>query len=559
MKSFLFSVMFYVVLVGSLLAQDNLYTSDGPAMLPQSYMDTSLASTPSPGVVETVSTTTGFAAAYTTAQCGETLVLTHGVTYQTKWGVVLAAKNCDDQHWITIKTDGVLPPEGTRVTPANLPQMAIILPIGGGEAIKVPGDHIRFIGIAFMKPVGSSVLADFLSFPDGSHDIVIDRVYMHGNPKEEMMRGVALGAASRIAVIDSYIDEMHCLAVSGTCTDAQAIAGGGGSLPSSVLKIVNNYLQASGENIIFGGGAAAFPPTNIEIRRNHLDKPASWNPKDPTYLGTAYVSKDLFELKNAVRLLFEGNILTGSWGGFSQSGFAILLTPKNQAGPNGTNLCPTCLVTDITIRYNSIAHVAGGLQIANALSDNKGVPLDGERYSIHDLVIDDLDPVKYNGSGLFAQVSTTAATPILQNVTINHVTAFPVNMMLNVGAFSPMKNFSFTNNVITSGTYPIWSTGGGTTNCAYYDVPLITFTNCFQPYLFGGNLIATNLISYPSTKWPAGSSEIATFGINFVNYNNGKGGDYHLAPTSPYKGKATDGSDPGANIDLINSYTNGVN
>ena len=33
--------------------------------------------------------------------------------------------------------------------------------------------------------------------------------------------------------------------------------------------------------------------------------------------------KNLFELKNAQRVLFEGNILENSWGGFSQRGFAI--------------------------------------------------------------------------------------------------------------------------------------------------------------------------------------------------------------------------------------------
>jgi hypothetical protein len=36
--------------------------------------------------------------------------------------------------------------------------------------------------------------------------------------------------------------------------------------------------------------------------------------------------------------------------------------------------------------------------------------------------------------------------------------------------------------------------------------------------------------------------------IGFVNL---AGGDYHLAPTSTYKGKGTDGTDPGVNPDLL--------
>jgi len=43
-----------------------------------------------------------------------------------------------------------------------------------------------------------------------------------------------------------------------------------------------------------------------------------------------------------------------------------------------------------------------------------------------------------------------------------------------------------------------------------------------------------------------------------VNYNNGIGGDYHLSANSPFKGKASDGSDPGANIDQVNAAVQGV-
>jgi hypothetical protein len=134
--------------------------------------------------------------------------------------------------------------------------------------------------------------------------------------------------------------------------------------------------------------------------------------------------KNLLDLKNAQRVLIDGNIMEDSWDGFTQVGFAMLLTPKNQRGSNGTNLCPVCQVTDVTIRYDSISHVAAGLQIGNALAGT-GAPLDGQRYSIHDIVIDDIDEVKYSGPGVFAQVSVGAGAPLLQNVTINHVTAFP--------------------------------------------------------------------------------------------------------------------------------------
>src|SRR5207249_4565038 len=52
-----------------------------------------------------------------------------------------------------------------------------------------------------------------------------------------------------------------------------------------------------------------------------------------------------------------------------------------------------------------------------------------------------------------------------------------------------------------------------------------------------------------SRSYPAGNSYPSTWqDVGFVNF---AGGDYHLGATSPYKGKGTNGSDPGANIDAL--------
>ena len=44
--------------------------------------------------------------------------------------------------------------------------------------------------------------------------------------------------------------------MTGLCTDAQAINGGISSNPMGPYKIVNNFLEASGENILMGGVTA---------------------------------------------------------------------------------------------------------------------------------------------------------------------------------------------------------------------------------------------------------------------------------------------------------------
>ena len=314
---------------------------------------------------------------------------------------------------------------------------------------------------------------------------------------------------------------------------------------------------------MFGGGEATVTPTDIEISRNHLFKPLIWMQGRPGYVGGAngdpFIVKNLFEVKNAQRLLLDSNIMENTWGGFSQVGFGILLTPKNQGG-----LCAACQVTDVTIRNNYISHTGAGMQIGNGPTADGALPMDGGRYSIHDVVFDDIDGAEYSGPDQFVQLSTGDGAPALHDVTINHITAFPKSTSFLIGDVlqinSPMSNVVFTNSIINAGVYPVWSTGtDGTANCAVHDSPLITFNTCFNKYVWSSNAVVGTPANYPSSAWPSHNFFPATISaVQFVNYNNGNGGDYHLQSTSPYKGAGTDGKDLGADVTAINSATANV-
>jgi len=562
--------------------------SDGPAELPREHVKSSLKDTPASGKTWTVSSGQSLEQALATASCGDIIQLQAGATFTGNF--VLPNKSCNDAHWIIIRTsapDSSLPPEGTRLTPcyagvSSLPgrpawQCAstnnVLAKIefngqgGSGPITFAAGaNHYRLMGLEVTRGAFPAPVYNLILFKGAADHLVFDRLWLHGTAQDETARGIGL-EGTYVAIVDSYFTDFHCASGTGSCSDAQAIAGGGGNDPMGPYKIVDNFLEASGENIIFGGGAATLTPADIEIRQNHFFKPLIWMKGQAGYVGATngnpFIVKNLLELKNAQRVLVEGNIMDYSWGGFSQSGFAILLTPKNQASANGGNLCPVCQATDVTIRYNLVRHVGAGLQIANALSDNGGAQLDGQRYNIHDLLIDDMDGKKYNGANLFAQLSGAAGAPLLQNVTINHVTAFPSSMMLNIGNMvatnGPIKNFVFTNNILSMGKYPVWSTGGGPKNCAFFDKPLTTFDACFKPYTFAGNVLMGDTTAYPSSAWPPRNFFPSTASsVRFVNYSGGNSGDYHLQPSSPYKGKGTDGKDPGADVDAINSATAGV-
>ena len=562
---------------------------DGPAELPREYVRSSLKDTPAGGKVWTVLAGQSLEKALQSASCGDIVQLQPGATFSGK--VVVPAKNCDDLHWIIIRSsapDSNLPPEGTRLTPcfagmSSLPgrpqlncastanALAKIESNGGGESgpivFAAGANHYRLIGLEVTRTAFPGAHYDLIEFAGRADHLVFDRLWIHGTAQSEVVRGILLGQTRYIAIVDSYFSDFHCVARSGSCVDSQAIAGGLNDGPMGPYKIVNNFLEAAGESIMFGGGYATATPQDIEIRQNHMFKPLTWMKGQPGYVGgvdgNPFIVKNLFELKNAQRVLLDGNIMENTWGGFSQAGFAILLTPKNQAGGKGVHLCPVCQVTDVTVRNTTISHVGGGLQIANAVADNGGAALDGQRYSIHDIVIDDIDGKKFNGAGEFAQISVSAGAPLLQNIAINHVTAFPMHTLFFIGDMvattTPMKNFVFTNSIVNAGAAPVWSTGGGPANCAFHGIPVITFQACFVDLTFAANAIVASPSAYRASDWPANNFFPASAAaVRFVNYNNGNGGDYHLQASSPYKGKGTDRNDLGADINAIHAATAGI-
>ncbi|HLZ39511.1 MAG TPA: Ig domain-containing protein [Candidatus Sulfotelmatobacter sp.] len=558
---------------------------DGPAELPRVYLKTTLADTPAPGSTITVNAGGDFQAALNSANCGDTISLQSGATFTGNFSI--PAKSCDDQHWIIIRSsaaDPALPQEGTRINPcyagvASLPGrpafscpavknvMAKILfnGTGGNGPIQflAGANHYRLIGLEVTRSSPQAHLWNLIAPMQDTYatdHLVFDRLWVHGTASDETKGGIHLTGATYAAVVDSYFSDLHCIAIHGSCTDSQAINGGGGSLVSGPYKIDNNFLEAGAQSIMFGGSPGTITPTDIEIRYNHLFKPLMWQPGATGfvggYTGDAYVVKNHLELKNAQRVLFEGNLLEDNWGGFSQAGFSIVLTPKTQNGG-----CMPCQVTDVTIRYNKISNVGGGFDIANVEDATGGYAVAGERYSIHDLVIDNVSKSKYNGDGELLMMLNTSTTEVLKNVTMQHITGFP-DLASHITSMQdpvpPMSGFVFVNNLVQSPIWPTWSAGGGYSDCASSETPLTILQTCFGTggYVFTGNVLVGDFSKYPASKWPAGQTFLPSMdSVGFVDYAHG---NYQLSSSSPYKGKSTDGRDPGADVAGLTTMIAGV-
>jgi len=554
---------------------------DGVAELPKACYYTALDGTPSPGKQIRVAAKSDLAAAIDRAKCGDTLLLPAGTAFEVK---ALPSKQCDDQHYITVRTDtpdAKLPPEGTRISPAwggvaSLPGRPPFAQPSGGpakllatlvtrnpEGVSV-GDHVRFIGIEWTTPpdanIGRIVTAEH------SDHVIFDRNWVHPAEGSEVGHGIGIIDGSHmIAIINSYISGLNCIARTGKCTDATAVGGGKGDEPISTIKLYNDFFESAGENILFGGAPATIVPTDIEIRRSHLFRPMLWKEGQPGYTpaasGQPYIVKNNFELKSAIRVLFEANLLENTWGGFSQTGYSILLTPANQS-----DRCPVCRVNDVTIRFNRVRNVAGVLQIATALSKSGGASADGGRYSIHDLFADDLHDKDYKGGGTF--LILVSNRPPVHDVQIDHVTAFVTGILLSVlNSDAKLPAFTLTNSVFSIGDRrpAVASAGGGPDSCASRTQEQgaeAVLRACFDPYKFDKNLIIGGRGSFPAGNIAVSSPEAA--GIRDLKdavskdprlcHAKGPG----CSKVSPGASAATDGRDLGADIDGIEAAIAGV-
>jgi hypothetical protein len=180
--------------------------------------------------------------------------------------------------------------------------------------------------------------------------VTLDGVYVHP-AAETGLRGIDVNGR------DVTIQRSRLLGFLYKGRDSQAIWVSNTPGP---INILDNELSASGEVIMFGGDRVRIPqavPSDIVVRGNHCFKPQEWRSAKGSV-------KNLFELKNARRVLVEGNTFDGNWRD-KQDGTGILLTPRNQYGD-----CSWCGVSDVTFRRNIVRNATQGFSIEILGSDN---------------------------------------------------------------------------------------------------------------------------------------------------------------------------------------------
>jgi hypothetical protein len=304
--------------------------------------------------------------------------------------------------------------------------------------------------------------------------------------------------------------------------DSQAIAGTNGPGP---FVIENNYLEAAGENILFGGADPYIPnlvPSDIVVRGNHLYKPTAWRSQ------TQWTVKNLFELKNAQRVTIDGNVMENNWVA-AQTGWAILFTPRNQDGG-----CPWCVVRDVQFTNNVVRHTSSGVKILGR--DYNHPSQEASNIVVRNNLFEDVSRARWGGEGRFLQMTDGG-----RDITFDHNTILQDGTSI-VWVSDTVQNFVFTNNIAPDYGYGIKSDGIAPGNA--------TIAQRLPHSTIRGNIFAgTNPATYPTgNHYPSSMSA-----VGFVSYVALTGGNYRLALTSLYRNAGSDGLDPGVDIDALNA------
>lgn len=444
---------------------------------------------------------------------GDVIELDAGATFTGNF--VLRAKQGTGV--ITIRSSKAWALVNSRVSPSDAPNMAKIVTPNGSAAISTdPGaSGYSLQGLEVAPATGVYPLAlvymgswAATSITQQPTNITIWKCYIHGDPKVGGKNGIML-QTRQASVYGSYISD-----IKSTFQDSFGIGSFNGSGPFTIL---NNYVEAAGENIFFGGAAVAIPglvPSDILIRGNTLHKPLRWRPGSPGYEGTAWLVKNHFELKNGQRVYFDGNILENCWVS-GQSGHSIVLTVRTEGGK-----VPWAVVQDVYIVNNIVRHVGAG--ITGTAADDNGTGF-GRRWYIGNNLFEDVNQATWGGGGAGWGINLIR-NPV--GVTFTHNTVFASRFAFYMSTL-PASSFSFVNNIVTG---QIGADGLGMNK----DMAAKVTT------LIKGNLF----IGLPASSTPPGNNSTAS--IASVGFVNPAVSNYTLMPTSLWTNSGTDATNPGS-------------
>jgi hypothetical protein len=458
------------------------------------------------------------------AACGDDIVLAAGASFTGNF--ILPAKGCTT--YIVIRSAGPCPAAGSRVTPTTAAGFAKLLAPGGNlspvEAVNGAG-YYRLVCLEVTAPTSVASLNALVrlshtgatSVSQLPHHIILDRVWIHGHATMALTRCVIANTGA-MALVDSYLDDCH---TSGS--DSQAFVAFNGTGP---YLLENNYLAGAGETVMFGGSDPSIQgliPSDVVIRRNHFTHPASWQGK--------WTVKNLLELKNAQRLLIEGNVFENHWID-GQSGHAFNFKSTNQSGG-----APWSVTRDVNFQYNLIWKSACGMKVSSAehVAGTAGLT---ERIRIAHNAFSDIGTT-YTGCGSVFQFQYD-----LTDLTVEYNTGWGPHSAIVLYGLPPMTRVSISGNILGRGGFGVKGDGTG------------EGTRSIDTYLPGGTFQGNLILGGVASSYPSGNSFPASItAAGLVSPDNILWG---LSATSAFLTAGPGGTRPGVDLIKLQQMIGGV-
>lgn len=422
-----------------------------------------------------------FQQALDTAEPGEEIILTAGVAYTGNF--VLPIKSGDA--YVTVRSSRCDElPSGQRISPAQESLTAKLLTPNVSPVLLAPvrSHHFKFECITFTQgPTVGEFGYNLIQLGEGAayekqksaadvpHHFEIDRCIIRArDDRTALQRGVTLNSA-HTTIKNSYISDIKWAGV-----ETQAVGGWNGPGP---FVIENNYLEAAGINVLFGGAATPIPnlvPSDITIRNNRLYKRPEWQ-------GRGYSVKNLFELKNARRVTFTGNDCENSWPD-GQTGWAAVLNAFAEG--------PSSAVEDVMIASNIFRNIANGVNLRGMEATDKVPRM--KRISIVDNLFEKMGA--FSGEGKAFQVLSGSESLAFDHNTVRgRVTAV---LILDALPGQLHKDLSFTNNVAPHGDYGVFGSGGS--------IAIAALNKFASEWSFAGNALYAKP-NYVTQPYPPGN------------------------------------------------------
>ena len=405
------------------------------------------------------------------------------------------------------------PPVLGRINPAAQ-QLAHFRSQSNLPAIDVQGGRYLLQGLqassvnkfGTLVQVGNPIATSAALQPEG---IYFDRCFLTGDPILGQKRG--MGIHGKGVALDGCV----ILEIRGQGQDTQGIYCN--NSPGELL-IVDSTIEATGENVLFGGDRCLTPdlvPTDITILNSLMRKPAVWGAEL-----AKWDLKNLLEFKTGKQVRIAGCILDGNWPD-AQTGYAVLFTTKNQYGDN-----PWTDVSDVVMESNIIRNVSSAFNISGY--DSAGFVSARMTGMVlrNNLAI--VDRFLFGGDGRFLQVGNGTDGLIVENNTAitngsSCVTAYASG---SVNPYKSMPNAAFRRNLFVHNAYGFKSDAG---------IGNPTLTKYFPGVDFVQNVLAGGL----AKNYPVGNDfpTVAAFQAAFVDW---AAGNYRLIPGGPWEGRGAD-------------------